>query len=1475
MDIWCFIMNRLALKFFAVSISCYTAIATAEFSQLPDFYSEPGQSSDRAYQSDGSESIDPFGGGLQLHYVDLVAPSNQMDIVINRAYSSSDAQTYKHIKTQGISAAKDNIVTYFGWTMHFGRLVLPSTGNIGGTGACGAKSLVDINDNIRMDMPDGSSRVFYEGTGTYSGMLISSDRWRGKCTGVNKLEITSPDGTTYLMDQLELHSNSRQFYPSKITNALGQSMSIEYGKIGNPTGITNNSLYIKQVTSGDAVVKYHYDSLTTTNMRLTQICHSTRCVKYSGESISSVPGFRFQLRTVIRPDGHKYQYKYYLLGSNTTSGNLSLQSVTTPMFKKTEYLYELKDFDVNALAGFNKIQTDVVQRKTVTGPGIQKKVWSYRYEPSSNGDTTIVAGPKNTVTYKHYGIQEASNGNMWRLGLLKSKSISSQISSPGFVSGTFEGSAKSETEEFEWGNQLLSLEDNFRTVRNGLNQTKKDNECYATFIKKKTITRDGTKYTTTFSNHDAHGNPRTVVETGNATKKTTYTYDVDTTKWMLNRVATETIEGVGTIAKTYFPNGALKTNTEYGVKTAYEYDGSGHLSKKTNANEHSVSYSNYKNGIAQLETHPENVVIRRVVNGFGNIDNETNGNNITTSYGYDAINRVTSISQAGLTPVSILYSHSSGGSTKTTTRGSYQKTESFDAEGNATSTTVTGAGNITTTATFDALNRKTFESYPNSSNGTSYSYDELDRIKTTTQPGGSVSYTYLANNQVSVTNERNIPTTYTYRSFGNPDEKSLIRIDSPEGITTTIDRNAIGLINFIDQNGVRRTNEYNNSKNKLFRTGLVQPEIGTTTFGHDNMGNVTSKTVAGKTTSYGYDLLERQETINYPGDTPDVTFTYDGNSNIKTIDNGVTFIEFNYFNHDGIKDKTLTIDGLEFKSSYTYNNVDLLDSITYPSGEVVDLAADVFGRPSKVGAYVTSVDFHPTGLPKTLSYANGQTVEYQLNNRNWIETLDATGSAFNSMVTYGYDALGNVETIEDSIDAEFNRVLTYDDVNRLENATGSWGTGTFKYNTRGDVLSKTLQGNELTYNYDGNTQKLTSVSGTRRNQSYEYDGYGNIKNNGRYQFVFDDAQNMVSAIGAQTISNVYDGNNIRAKEDRNGEVIYFYYGKAADLMGEYNAQGEMVKEYIYLSSQKVAEITGPGYVDENANEAPIAEAGENQTVLAGNTVQLDGTSSTDQDGSITGYTWTQLEGTNLVINNAQTGTPTFVAPEVTEEHLYELELIVTDDKGKTANDSVFITVQPKPIVENELPTAVAGDDQTVNAGVTVIMDGKDSFDNDGNIMQYQWVQLSGTSVSLQKLGSVASFTAPTVTEDTVLSFQLTVLDNNEAPATDVVNITIKATVTGENIPPVAAAGNNVIVKPEVSVTLTGGNSTDPDGSIVSYHWVQTTGPAQDFDANAQSISFTTEPQRRWSIITYIFELTVTDDKGAIHTDSVSVFGVQF
>jgi hypothetical protein len=102
------------------------------------------------------------------------------------------------------------------------------------------------------------------------------------------------------------------------------------------------------------------------------------------------------------------------------------------------------------------------------------------------------------------------------------------------------------------------------------------------------------------------------------------------------------------------------------------------------------------------------------------------------------------------------------------------------------------------------------------------------------------------------------------------------------------------------------------------------------------------------------------------------------------------------------------------------------------------------------------------------------------------------------------------------------------------------------------------------------------------------------------------------------------------------------------------------------------------------NAAPTANAGPDQTnIAAGATVTLDGSGSSDSDGTIASYAWTQTAGTTVTPSSTSAAQPTFTAPSTGSAQTLTFSLVVTDNLGATSTaDTVNIGVLAAPPASN-------------------------------------------------------------------------------------------------------------------------------------------------------------------------------------------------
>jgi len=93
------------------------------------------------------------------------------------------------------------------------------------------------------------------------------------------------------------------------------------------------------------------------------------------------------------------------------------------------------------------------------------------------------------------------------------------------------------------------------------------------------------------------------------------------------------------------------------------------------------------------------------------------------------------------------------------------------------------------------------------------------------------------------------------------------------------------------------------------------------------------------------------------------------------------------------------------------------------------------------------------------------------------------------------------------------------------------------------------------------------------------------------------------------------------------------------------------------------------------NDPPAAEARADGPAIAGETVELDASWSTDPHDDLA-FDWSRTAGPNASLSNATASAPTFVAPDVNETTALRFGLTVTDDHGGTDTDSVAVAVAP-------------------------------------------------------------------------------------------------------------------------------------------------------------------------------------------------------
>ncbi len=188
---------------------------------------------------------------------------------------------------------------------------------------------------------------------------------------------------------------------------------------------------------------------------------------------------------------------------------------------------------------------------------------------------------------------------------------------------------------------------------------------------------------------------------------------------------------------------------------------------------------------------------------------------------------------------------------------------------------------------------------------------------------------------------------------------------------------------------------------------------------------------------------------------------------------------------------------------------------------------------------------------------------------------------------------------------------------------------------------------------------------------------------------------------------------------------------------------------------------------------------------------LDGSGSSDLEGEVLTYAWTQIDQEGnavtgdaaVTLSGANTASPTFAAPmQLAADLTLAFSLRVEDPGGLNATDTVTIIVTAGP---NDAPTADAGDGQTVAEGAAVTLDGSGSSDPEKEPLAYAWTQIDKDGNAVTGDAAVAlvgadaaspTFAAPMqLAADLTLAFSLRVEDPGGLNATDTVTIIVAVT----------------------------------------------------------------------------------------------------
>ena len=247
----------------------------------------------------------------------------------------------------------------------------------------------------------------------------------------------------------------------------------------------------------------------------------------------------------------------------------------------------------------------------------------------------------------------------------------------------------------------------------------------------------------------------------------------------------------------------------------------------------------------------------------------------------------------------------------------------------------------------------------------------------------------------------------------------------------------------------------------------------------------------------------------------------------------------------------------------------VITQITLPSGREIDYTLNANAQVSGVSADVnstattlaSSITYLPFGPMDSMTYGNSLVLTANYDQDYW-----PTSRSVNTVFSHTYDTDDNGNIIQKGA-----WTYDYDALNRLDDQNDGSTTTAFTYDAIGNRLTEN-DGSTTTYTYPSTSSKLSSVG----SDSYTYDAAGNITGNGVLDFVWDAAARLEEAktAGTSTVvgAYVYDYANKRTSKTVSGTTTHYVYGQGGLLYGEYDNTGALIREYVYLNGQPLAQI---------------------------------------------------------------------------------------------------------------------------------------------------------------------------------------------------------------------------------------------------------------------------------------------------------------
>ena len=214
-------------------------------------------------------------------------------------------------------------------------------------------------------------------------------------------------------------------------------------------------------------------------------------------------------------------------------------------------------------------------------------------------------------------------------------------------------------------------------------------------------------------------------------------------------------------------------------------------------------------------------------------------------------------------------------------------------------------------------------------------------------------------------------------------------------------------------------------------------------------------------------------------------------------------------------------------------------------------------------------------------------------------------------------------------------------------------------------------------------------------------------------------------------------------------------------------------------------IKDPGVLSSRLpNRSPLITVARENNVIEGDNVRVDASMTSDVENDELRFTWTQIGGLRIGLDESNSPLLSFSAPLVdrTESLLFRLDVYDGRDVS-TASVRINILNRNTPaLVSIQAPSNTVGEGQQITLNASV-------FDEDGDLLSYEWRQTSGPAVtfSAQSISSVV-VTMPQVDESQNVTIAIFVTDGEKQVSADTTILVNNVTTASAPSPDAGSGG---------------------------------------------------------------------------------------